>query len=278
MDTTLICNNTIQTTNLAVIEVLRPAIPTEVVENIIDAVARLVWRFHRQGIEMRTCSLHACSLVARSWVPRSRIHLFRFVQLCSDWRARRFLNSLTQSPALGQYVETIQIWPRNRDERTCGWIFKTLSSLPLLLPHLCELAFCDLPDLRPECIAVLSRFGTVESLLLFELTRQSLWEVVQLINRFPQLRRLQLLGCDWKLPGRYYSRKQHSLTTLMANTPREGHDRPFLEWVLASKSTGALTTFRIQSDVAGSAMERVLWAGRSTLRELHLDLWGKKGE
>ena len=277
MDTTLIRRDTIPTT-LSVMGPPGPAIPTEVVEQIIDMVAEVELRFNKEDVQLRTYSLYACSLVARSWVPRSRLHLYPFVELSSDRKTRRFMNSLAQSPALGQFVETLQIRPHNEDERTCGWIFKALTTLPPLLPNLRELAFCELPDLRQECIVVLSRFRTVESLVLFNLNKQSLREIVQLISRFPQLRRLYECTCLWELPGRYYSRKQHSLTTLMANTPREGHDRPFLEWVLASKSTGALTTFRIQSDVAGSAMDRVLWAGRSTLRELHLDLWGKKGE
>ena len=259
------------------IEVLRPAIPTEVVERIIDMVAELVDEIYWEDLEERSHILHACSLVGRAWVPRSRLHLFRDVLLSSDWNTRRFLDSLARCQALGQYVETIQIWPRNRDERACGWIFKTLSSLPLLLPHLCELAFCDLPDLRPECIAVLSRFSTVESLVLHALDRQSLREVALLVSRFPHLRRLQVELCDWKLPGRCYSGKQHNLTTLNVDTDLPC-ERSLLEWALASKSTSALTSFRAYSDVAGSAMHRVLQTCCSMLQELHLDVEGNGGE
>ena len=178
------------------------------------------------------------------------------------------MNSLAQSPALGQFVETLQIRPHNEDERTCGWIFKALTTLPPLLPNLRELAFCELPDLRQECIVVLSRFRTVESLVLFDLQKQSLREIVLLISRFPQLRRLHVRNCHWELPGRYYSGKQHDLTTLRGNAYSS-----LLEWALASKSTSALTVFRAYSDVAGSAVDRVLQSCCSTLRELHLDLY-----
>ena len=146
------------------IEAPSPAIPTEVVEHIIDMVAEVKYGIYDQaGVRMRNHSLYACALVARSWGPRSRIHLFRFVDLCSDQNTRRVLNSLAQSSALGQYVETLRIWPHGKDEMTCGWIFKALSTLPPLLPNLRQLTFCGLPDLRPECILVLSRFRTVES-------------------------------------------------------------------------------------------------------------------
>ena len=230
-----------------------------------------------ESISERTRHLHACILVARSWVPRSRIQLYRDVMLWSDLTTRRFLNSLALYSALGQYVESLRVRPKNKDEKTCGWIFKLISTLPRLLPHLRELHFCELPDLRSECIIVLSRFRTVEFLGLYDLRQQSLREVIQLISRLPHLRRLRVTNCTWKLPGRYYSGKQHNLTTLHVNSWPD-YDRSFLEWALASKSTGDLTTFRAGSDVAGSATHRILETCFSTLRQLHLYLDDNDGE
>ena len=250
----------------------RPAIPTKVVERIIDTVAELVNRLDWCEIEERNQSLRACALVARSWVPRSRRHLFCLVRLGSDRRTRQFLDSLALSPALGKYVETLQTWPRNNDEDTCGWIFKALSSLPPLLPHLRELALCNLPDLRPECIAVLSRFRTVESLVLYFLERQSLREVILLINRFPQLRRLYVDDCIWKPSDLCHSRRQHNFTALHVKLDTEC-ETSLLEWALASESISALTSFRVSSDASGLAMDRILEMCYSTLRELHLDLF-----
>ena len=223
-------------------------------------------------LEERPVTLHACTLVARSWVPRSRIHLYRDVMLWSDRRTRRFLNSLALYPDLGQYVETLRVEPKNKDEKTCGWIFKAISTLPPLLPHLRQLAFFNLPDLRSECIVVLSRFRTVESLMLYRLEKQSLREVIQLISRFPHLRRLRVQFCEWELPGRCYSGKQHNLTTLHVDSFSDC-GRLFLEWALASKSTHALTSFHTRSGVAGSAIHRVLETCCSTLRQLDLRLF-----
>ena len=276
MDTTLIRTDTIPTTS-TVIEASRPAIPIEIIEQIIDVIAEVNFRFSWEEVELRTQGLYACALVARSWVTRSRICLFRFVELYSDQNTRRFLNSLAQSPALGQFVEILQIRPYDEGERTCGWIFKVLSARPSLLPNLRELAFCELPDLRPELIVVLSRFRTVESLVLYELSRQSLREVVLLISRFPHLRRLHVERCTWMLPGRRYSGKQHNLTTLDVYLLGIC-DTSLMEWALESKSTSALTVFRTDSDVAGSTRDRILQTCCSTLRELHVHLHADEGE
>lgn len=267
--------NTVPTTDMRspVIMASGLEIPTEVVEQIIDIVAELTDRLDWEEHEERLRDLHACALVARPWVLRSRLHLFRHVVLRSDLEIKQFLDSLTnalnKSPPFGHYVQNLRIWPT--EEVSCGWIFKALSTLPPLVPHLRELAFWKLPDLRPECVAVLSRFRTVESLWLVLLSRQSLREIVQLINRFPRLRQLHVHGCRWKLPCRRYSGKQHSLTTLDVYSSGRVS---LLDWSLESKSIGALTALRADSDVAGSAMDRILETCRSTLRELHLDHYG----
>ena len=242
-------------------------------------VAELKERFDREELEKRTHSLHACALVARSWVTRSGLHLFCCIALGSDLRTRRFLSSLTLSPSLGKFVETLQMRPNNDDERSCGWIFRALSTLPPLLPHLRELAFFELPDLHPACFALLSRFRTVQSVVLRWLNRQSLREITQLLSWFPQLRRLHVQFCEWKLPGRYYSGKQHKVIALDVNLSPTDRVRgmSLLEWAMASGLTGTLASLRVSSNVAGSVLDRLLETC-STLRELHFDLWEQDGE
>lgn len=242
-------------------------------------VAELKERFDREELEKRTHSLHACALVARSWVTRSGLHLFCCIALGSDLRTRRFLSSLTLSPYLGKFVETLQMRPNNDDERSCGWIFRALSTLPPLLPHLRELAFFELPDLHPACFALLSRFRTVQSVILRWLNRQSLREITQLLSWFPQLRRLHVQFCEWKLPGRYYSGKQHKVIALDVNLSPTDRVRgmSLLEWAMASGLTGTLASLRVSSNVAGSVLDRLLETC-STLRELHFDLWEQDGE
>ena len=183
-----------------------PVFPTEVFEHIIDMIAERN-QYHYDGARVR--DLHACVLVARSWVPRSRIHLFRRIKLDSDLRSTQFLDSLTKLPGLGEYVRFLIIWPSSDErESSGGWIFRAINTLPPLLPHLYELSLENVPDLPPVYIAVLSRFRTIESLRMYEIDRHSLQEFTQLINRFPRLRRLCVRYCRWKVPGRCYHGKQ----------------------------------------------------------------------
>ena len=250
----------------------RPIFPTEVFEHIIDMIAEVSNRRDHDELEERVHGLYACALVAWSWVPRSRIHLFRHVRLESDWGTTRFLNSLTRSPVLGKYVRFLIISAfDDTKESPCGWIFRAISILPPLLPHLHELALQALPVLHPVCIAVLSRFRTIESLELSYIHRHSLQDIMHFINRFPQLRRLRVWGCEWEVPGRLYKGKAHNLFTLELESRYPTRVSSLMEWAIASDSTGSLTTLCACSDVPDSALDRVLQTCRSTLRELHLD-------
>ena len=252
-----------------------PVFPTEVFEHIIDIIAEGDGYFYNGE---KVPSLHACALVARSWVPRSRIHLYRDIELDSDLRTTQFLDSVTKSPALGKYVRFLMIWPlSDKRESSGGWIFRAINILPPLLPHLYELILWSLPDLHPVYIAVLSRFRTIESLELRFIDWNSLQEIVQLINRFPRLRRLRVRDCGWKVPGRCYHGKQHNLSSLEMQRNHLSV-KPLLEWVFESDSTRALTAFCTESHVSASALDRILQSCCSTLRELSLVFYGDEGE
>lgn len=80
-------------------------IPIEICELIIDYVALDLsdTRYEQQY------TLRACSCVCRSWVPRTCIHLFKYVELTSAERTRLFHNALRAFPALGRYVQTLEV-------------------------------------------------------------------------------------------------------------------------------------------------------------------------
>ena len=83
-----------------------------------------------------------------------------------------------------------------------GWIYKVLSSSTLVLSHLRHLSFRALPILHSSFVVHFSPLSTVESLELITLRSQSFSEFVRLVNRFPQLRRLAVTNCQWKIPSR----------------------------------------------------------------------------
>lgn len=55
-------------------------------------------------------ALRSCALVCRSWLPRSRLHLFQSVRLTGVWKeAEEFSAHLTTHPTLGRYVRRLEV-------------------------------------------------------------------------------------------------------------------------------------------------------------------------
>ena len=79
-----------------------PTTPIEVCEQVIDMVA----------LKKDVKALLACSLVSRTWTPRSRVHLYNHIYLHCETRIKRFLSTLALTPHLGFYVETLCITPK----------------------------------------------------------------------------------------------------------------------------------------------------------------------
>jgi hypothetical protein len=86
--------------------------------------------------------LYRCSLVSRSWVSRSRYHLFRRVELRYDSRERinmcdNLYAVVQKSPHIASLIQELYI-PEGRHEKKEDWI-KTTPTLPLLLASLTNL-------------------------------------------------------------------------------------------------------------------------------------------
>lgn len=254
----------------------RPVLPTELWDQIIDGVADIIDFWDSEMLQRRNNTLHACSLVARSWVPRSQTQLFRYVFLNSEVRATKLVEALYHLPALGRLVDVLIIRPKIYQDSE-KWIYHALSTLPLSLPCLRKLAFRDFSSLDPSSIILTSHFSKVESLELAGSTEKSLARVVQFANQIPQLRKLNLRSCAWMLGSQCDNSKKHNLTTLSTAPMHTQCEEELLEWAIASGSTYALTTFRANSSGSGSTMDRVVQTCRSTLRELHLYLQSPLG-
>lgn len=243
--------------------VSRPALPTEICENIITMVTEY------GSLPEKEVGLSACALVSRSWTPKARFHLYNLIHLGSDLRTKQFLNTLSLSPTLGHNVETLQIWPDDKASPH-GWIYKILFFLPPRLPHLRGLIFGDLPVVHQIFFAAVSRFTTVVTLELDSLESQSFGEIVRLVNRFPQLQRLNLFHCEWRSPieAQVYNRRQPPLSTLFVDNENVECTKDVLRWALESHSASVLTTFSTPiSSKSYGGISSVLRACRSTLRE-----------
>ena len=163
------------------------------------------------------------------------------------------LLSLRISP---HYVVTLCICPDdNEKESPHGWIYQAFTSLPSLLPKLLQLSFWHLPVLHPIFVPLMSHFTTVG-------------QVIRLINRLPQLRRLRFCNCKWKSPTQFYSGKQYKLTDLTVHNAAFKTDSDLLKWALTSQSISRLGAFggRMSPNLYGDTCH-ILRTCRSALKE-----------
>lgn len=144
-------------------------------------------------------ALKACSLVARSWLPRSRYHLFRIlgVQCSPDLHAREaLLKLLSDNPAIRERVEAICA-RGPPGQPTLHWI---TFHFPRLLSRLRHLRLSDgviyLPS-GPSIDARFRQFTTVTELSLNRITFHRHQDLRRLISAIPHLEKLALFNLRW---------------------------------------------------------------------------------
>ena len=247
-----------------------PRLPTELCERIIDVVAS------DSQFEESPSVLSSCALVSWRWVPRTRIHLYRQVILDSQTRAHKFLISLSLTPGLGQFVKTLVIdISRESRDPSHNWLYKAMGTLPGFLTHIQELKLWGLPLVQSVFMTLISQFITVETLELYQLEYQSFAEIVRMINRFPKVQEVKLLGNSWKSPARYYSGRRLNFTGLEIRAPPR-HSEDILKWAVKSRSAECLRTFRFHCTSPSSRfqerLEDVLWSCTRTLEKIALEV------
>ncbi|KAJ7286569.1 hypothetical protein C8J57DRAFT_1497215 [Mycena rebaudengoi] len=113
--------------------------PQELVDIVIDEVARL-------GDSSSERTLRACSLTARSLLPRSQLHLFTEISFrgYSDERVlklMKFDGLLTESPHIGELVRCLSL---QLDGWKFGQVYEKTVVVPRMLRLLPRLAHLDL--------------------------------------------------------------------------------------------------------------------------------------
>ncbi|TFY63909.1 hypothetical protein EVJ58_g2969 [Rhodofomes roseus] len=124
-------------------------VPPELVEHIID------FNFSDRP------SLFACSLVARAWVPATRLHLFTSLNLSTARRILAFADILRTSPYIARHAREVHVpaWlskPAPRD--ALAQVFQQLSEVTVIR--------CAGQQLQPAWYEVLGRLSSVRSLKL----------------------------------------------------------------------------------------------------------------
>ncbi|KAJ3479721.1 hypothetical protein NLI96_g8868 [Meripilus lineatus] len=112
-----------------------------------------------------------------------------------------------------------------------NWIYKLLMQLPPLLKNLSALIFDGLPTLHPRFIRLVSCFKTVKALTLQNLSAQSFSEIIQLINRLPQLTFLNIGNMEWVRPARFFPSHRIRLEQFICDIASDGMMVDMLDWL-----------------------------------------------
>ncbi|KAI0367211.1 hypothetical protein BV20DRAFT_1045732 [Pilatotrama ljubarskyi] len=149
-------------------------------------------------------SLKATSLVCRAWLPRSRLNLFRTVELCLPRHLNHLVDLLSDAPHLAEYVEQIDI-----SENSLLGVLRPSMAIVARLPHALTLH----PLLKPRRLAVhnqlwlptryspdylfsLSRLSSITSLDLFDVTFLTVADFSIILRALHQLQFLSARHLD----------------------------------------------------------------------------------
>ena len=183
--------------------VVVPKLPPELIDEALDHL----WN--------DPDTLKTCSLACRSWVPTTRLHLFRTILLSSSTSTARFSALLDSQPALARCVRKLSITAQyssnagadaadGRPVEDDGWvnacagIARTLASGAGGRVHTLALSRLRWSALEPATRAAFQDlFRTVRTLFLFEVRFQASGDVLEFLNAFPNLDELYFHAVSW---------------------------------------------------------------------------------
>ncbi|KAH8094527.1 hypothetical protein BXZ70DRAFT_362628 [Cristinia sonorae] len=179
-----------------------PRLPVEVYERIIDFCAFACFMLADQRM------LHACALTSRDWLPRSRLHLYDYIDLRTQEQFARFLETVQGTPVLGTFVYRMDLGPKQQElhnnevvdsikfgsqykakpRPSTSWILQVPIRLLPLLPVVRWIQFRWVPTLPPNAAMLLSRFKSsrsVTSLSLLDCEFATCQDFARFLSSFP---------------------------------------------------------------------------------------------
>ncbi|KAJ3479413.1 hypothetical protein NLI96_g9089 [Meripilus lineatus] len=153
-----------------------------------------------------------------------------------------------------------------------NWIYKVLTRLPPLLVNLSFLRFDELPTLHPLFIRLVSCFKTIQTLLLTDLENQSFTEIIQAVNRLPQLRSIYFNDSKWDRPVRFFPSRRLQIEGFFCDADDRHMITDTLDWLGSLQDLSGfrhLRTGSLQSS-GWNKMHHVLQRCRNSLISLDL--------
>lgn len=173
------------------------SLPQELIDKIIDELAEVYWDVYRvQHPEDRVVAceaLHACSLVSRNWVGRSRTHLFKRVKIRVG-ALRDSGRSSVPSKSLMPYIAKLWIHLRSKHYRLfpSPKLLKRFHSAPITHLGITEAALAPSQGSLVECVAALS--ATLRT-VTFKTCSLPLQLIIDIVLKHPGLKRLFISYC-----------------------------------------------------------------------------------
>lgn len=159
-----------------------PYLPPELSDRIID---QLHDNLH---------ALKSCSRVCRNWLPRSRFHYFRAVEL--TWsNGPRFAALLSQNPGIGALVRVVSTFITDEEDENPKSLLRALPEIALKLPNVDKLT---LRGYGEYTASPFRNFTNVRELRVHGCEISSLDDFVALICYLPKL---ETLSCVQALIG-----------------------------------------------------------------------------
>ncbi|KAH9941445.1 hypothetical protein B0H21DRAFT_548384 [Amylocystis lapponica] len=185
-------------------------LPVEVCERIIDSLGH----HHIYGDLTYYRTLGSCALTCRA-LTRSRVNLFRGIELTSRARFYSFAKLLTTSPDVAEYVSSVHV--------ACDDL-RLVTNFPIVfahkLPRLKWLVFYgdwerdQILPAHPAFYLAISTFSSVVKLSLYDMWFRTFQDFVNLICSFPNLSNLDWTALKWKRIGEdpfRHAQYQHKL-------------------------------------------------------------------
>ncbi|OSD07816.1 hypothetical protein PYCCODRAFT_1449007 [Trametes coccinea BRFM310] len=187
-------------------------------------------------------SLKATSLVCKAWLPRSRLNLFRTIELCLPGHLDHFATLLTESPHIAPYVEALDI-----SENSLLAVFRPSKAIVARFPRI--VASCALVQLRrltihhqlwlptrysPDYLQFLSRLSSITTLHLYDVTFTSIADFSLVLRAFERLTSLSAkhLDCQRQLDSAIAADIGCSLPLLTKLSVDATHPTSVIDWLL----------------------------------------------
>lgn len=175
-------------------------IPPEIVDRIIDYI-------HED-----TKTLIACSLVARDWVPSTRLHLFAKLSLLSAHEVARFAELDSFAPNIIHYCQELSIGTNNKFDNPSTWpgFLPFIGTPPLTISErvdrfvsLHTLHFRGFPSgVKSSLISPLVEISGKNTTITFtDSSLESCYDLWKILRLFPNLERVHVSDLGYSSSG-----------------------------------------------------------------------------